>query len=350
MGIYCSSETDDSSHHVEQDARDLAHNPSKQSMEPSYRQLPVTMIDHHDNSHLMDGDQYNLVPALDHIAKARSRDHAQPLDTVLDTDKRSHAFHDADDYGRQREALVSRESVLAFDYICQAKASRLETHANRVLQAVRKRDKEDVFDKAPKRRGYGGQEHPRFVGDHFLYNADLIEQTKLYGITQKMPKGAHLHIHFNANLLPEVLVNIAKKMDRMFITSDIPLISVGGDEDPRGYYDGFDKCRIQFYTLGPEREKPANLFDPNYAHRGTMRFQDFLREFDGHYNKNTRKASVDEWLRSKLVFHEEEAHDWLQTPSGYVSTFQLKVLGATNTGGQRLGEIQCTYADDEGSF
>ena len=34
--------------------------------------------------------------------------------------------------------------------------------------------------------------------EHFLSITDLIEQTQLFAICRDMPKGAHLHIHFNA--------------------------------------------------------------------------------------------------------------------------------------------------------
>lgn len=313
MGINCSSETDGNSQHADREVPDLDRNSSKHMTEALYNgQRPVHMSDYPYINPNMDRGQYNLASALDQVAAARSPVEGHPQDLVLNSPASPTVFRDVNDYARQRDSLVSRESVLAFDYLCRANASEVEVHANRVLQAVRKHDRENVYDKAPKRRGYGGQEHRRFEGDHFLYNADLIESTMLYRITQELPKGAHLHIHFNANLLPEVLINIAKKMDRMFITSDVPLVTVGEDEKSPGYYDRFHRCRLQFYTLGPNMEKPGNLFDPKYSERGTMRFKDFLKEFGEHYDKVT----VDEWLRNKLVFHEEEAHGWLQTPEG----------------------------------
>lgn len=317
MGGNCSSETDDNSLQGEQDAPDLARNTTKLNQDSSNPpRLHPPMAGDRDNSRSMGGGQYNLVSALDDAVKARSQMREQRCDIVLDNNLNSRIFQDASDYGREREEVVTRERVLAFDYLCQVKASQLEIQANQVLQAVRKHDQAKVYEKAPTRRGYGGQEHPRFMGDHFLSNVDLIEQTKLYRVAQEMPKGAHLHIHFNANLLPEVLINIAKEMDRMFITSDMPLVPVGDDGNSPGYYGRFDQCRIQFSILSPEREKPGNLFDPNYTERGTMRFQDFLREFDAHYNQKSTKCSVDEWLRNKLVFHEEESHNLLQTPEG----------------------------------
>ncbi|KAL1869702.1 hypothetical protein VTK73DRAFT_3039 [Phialemonium thermophilum] len=267
-------------------------------------------------------EQYSPVTSVDMAVGAQS---AMPrsLETVLDGNK-GPSFAGLDDYLQQRDEVVSREAALAFDHVCRVNAPDIEVRANHVLLAVKRHDKETIYDAAPSRSGYGGQMHRRFMGDHFLYNAELIERTLLFRIAREMPKGGHLHIHFNANLAPEVLINIAKKMPRMFITSDIPLVGVGEDQNSPGYYQMFDRCKIQFSILTPEKEMPGNLFDPNYPSRGTMRFQDFLREFESHFRRGPEGSRADEWLRSKLVFHEEEAYNWLQTPEGAWEKFNAR--------------------------
>jgi len=193
------------------------------------------------------------------------------------------------------------------------------------VQRIKELDVQQIYEQAPPRKGYGGQLHPRFFGDHFLSNASLIEDTTLYKIIRAMPKGAHLHIHFNANLLPGVLIDIAKGMDRMFITSDIPLAK-GQD------VDAFDRCKIQFSILCQdsvvEQGGEKNIFDADYPSRKPMRFRDFLSKFGAAYreahggNANGRGRSretdidVDTWLRNKLVFSEEETYNPLQTANG----------------------------------
>ncbi|OIW25037.1 Metallo-dependent hydrolase [Coniochaeta ligniaria NRRL 30616] len=230
---------------------------------------------------------------------------------------------DRAEYEKQRAELVAREAALSWDFICKREASSAEEKANRILQALRMLDNEEVYAKAPSRRGFRGQEHPRFMGDHFLYNVDLINETKLFSVAKKMPKGAHLHIHFNANLLPGFLIDIAKRMERMSITSNIPLVTVGRDESEPGYYDNFNRSKIQFSMLSNKHKKAtANLFDRNYPvdERQPMSFQKFLGEFGKHYTKCT----VDQWLIDKLVFHEEEAHGWLQTAQGAWDQFNAR--------------------------
>lgn len=268
-------------------------------------------------------NRYDLSDALDSVVKSRRLEKAK-LPTVLDGANRDRRFAGPEDYESQRAEIKAREAALSWDHMCKRDPSLAEKKANRILQAMRKLDQDNVYAKAPSRRGYRGQEHPRFMGDHFLYNVDLINETMLYRVARKMPKGAHLHIHFNANLLPGFLIDIAKRMDRMMITSNVPLVTVGSDESEPGYYDNFDRSKIQFSILPEKDEKKGtgDIFDPNYPvdKRQPMRFKQFLEEFGKHYTKCT----VDQWLVDKLVFHEEEAHGWLQTADGAWDRFNAR--------------------------
>ncbi|KAM0259337.1 hypothetical protein ACHAQJ_003369 [Trichoderma viride] len=221
-------------------------------------------------------------------------------------------------YQEMRNAVVSRENQLSFDARFRSRASDKELLVDDIIQKVRKQD-EDFFSKISSRKGYQGQLHPRFAGDHFLSNVDLIGQTDLFKIASMMPKGAHLHIHFNACLTPDVLLDIAKGMDRMFITSNLPLICKGEGEDK---FENFDKCEMQFSIMSPEKEDPGDIFSAKYQPRQTMRFADFLKHFSKHYTKADAsvdidgKEKVDTWLLNKLLFQEQEAHHLLQTAPG----------------------------------
>jgi adenosine deaminase CECR1 len=208
-------------------------------------------------------------------------------------------------YDSVRQQGSRYEGSLGFDFVCTESAKELEIEANKVLQHLKKNDIARFYEPAPKKRGYRGQEHPRFYGDHFLSNADLIEQTQLFALCRAMPKGAHLHIHFNANLLPSVLLGIAKDMERMFIWSNIAL------DRPEAY----DLCRIQFSIMSEEtvQEKgKGNPFAKNYKCGAVMQFQEFLKAYPGG------QEAADQFLQNKLVFHEEEAHNLLQTQEGLV--------------------------------
>lgn len=212
---------------------------------------------------------------------------------------------DASEYFSYRQKLAEHEDSIAFDSRCRARATELEQRVDAILHRLRCRDASRVYGSAKPRRGHAGQMHPRFAGDHFLSNVDLIDQTALFDVAHRMPKGTHLHIHFNACLPPKALLDIAKGMDRMFVTSDLPLIS---DSD----FENFDKCELQFSILSPEKEKPGDIFSSSYQARQTMKLSAFLQRFSQYYSR----ATVDQWLLAKLLFEEQETHGLLQTSLG----------------------------------
>ncbi|KAF4450695.1 hypothetical protein F53441_6236 [Fusarium austroafricanum] len=252
-------------------------------------------------------------PPLDDAAAARKHIQAHDAEissrgvVIESTETNTQEPGAVGEYFKLRQQMVAREKALDFDHICRNRASHQERLADAIIQRLRHEDEKNVYERAAPRTGYGGQQHPRFPGDHFLSNKHLIDQTALFQVAQRMPKGGHLHIHFNACLAPQVLLNLAKEMDRMFITSDIPLMWYEN-------FASFDRCEIQFSLLSLEKEKPGDLFSPTYQPRQTMPFREFLDRFPKYYTKDS--TSVDEWLLEKLMFHEEEAHNHLQTASG----------------------------------
>ncbi|RFU72209.1 adenosine deaminase cecr1 [Trichoderma arundinaceum] len=121
------------------------------------------------------------------------------------------------DYFAQRDAFVKQEDELAFDSKCRAKSSEKEKLVDDILQNARREDESIIYNREREREGYHGQKHSSYPGDRFLSNVKVINKTKVFKNISKMPKGAHLHIHFNSGLSPAVLLDIASGMDGMFI-------------------------------------------------------------------------------------------------------------------------------------
>lgn len=224
-------------------------------------------------------------------------------------------------YEQRRKDLRRREHALSFDWKCTQAATPKEEKADRILRALRRHDEEHVYGASPARRrgGDDGPLHPRFAGDHFLSNRALIDRTKVFGLSRRMPKGAHLHIHFNACLGPGVLLGVARAMDHMFITSDVSLADARGRR----------RCRIQFSIMAIE-ESEGDLFDPGYGNRAPMRFDEFLEAFPRHCPPHgpdgAERGGGDAmaWLEGKLVTPEEEAYDPLQTVAGAWDGFNAR--------------------------
>ncbi|KAH0433988.1 hypothetical protein CcaCcLH18_05547 [Colletotrichum camelliae] len=279
------------------------------------------MIDAHDrvidgtgNGHIGHGQSGRRTTVLDQQPRSRTRAASSAA---------AAAEMNVDEYMRQRNEIQRRERTLSFDFKATVQASLKERDANAIIQAL-KADDQRQYDAAKPRLGWGGQMHPRFPADHFLSNLDQIKKTKLFKVACAMPKGAHLHIHFNACLDPSVLLGYAKDMDRMFISSDISLAPPAEQDDAE--YDALDRCKIQFQIIAPsnEKEKLGDIFSPQYAcpnskTRLWYKYSQFLSEFPKLHGRDTQ-----EWLESKVVFHEEEAHSYLQTVQGAWDKFNTR--------------------------
>lgn len=253
------------------------------------------------------GSARQMVAAQNSIIADRLPEGAPVVPTVLDASSPAPApFADKADYDRQRGEVRRRERALGFDHACAVRARKEEVRADAILQRLKKMDVKNVYDAAKPRTGYAGQRHKRRPGDHFLSNVELIEKTHVFRVAQRMPKGAHLHIHFNSCLQPEVLLDVARGMDRMFIWSNMPLTP---DDD----YLNYERCELQFSILPPEREDPGNLFHASYTPKQTMQFRAFLAAFPPDY---PYAPTAYAWLRRKLLFNEDDAHDKLQTSYG----------------------------------
>lgn len=206
-------------------------------------------------------------------------------------------------YENARAELNSREHALAFDYDCLTEATGLEQDANTILQRLREKDAK-MFADAPKFQGYDGQVHARHAGDRFLHNVDLIDRSGLFRAARRMPKGAHLHIHFNSCLKPKFLLDLAKDQDRMFVQSNRPLLQKGD----------LDLCEIQFSIIPVGSDEPSwNVFEPGYEEGKWMPYGEFRARFS---EAKLCDSSVDDWLLKKLVFGVEETYGVHQTVTG----------------------------------
>ncbi|KAI0847287.1 Metallo-dependent hydrolase [Daldinia vernicosa] len=180
---------------------------------------------------------------------------------------------------------------------------------------------------------YNGKQ---FAEDHFSRNVHIIDKTRLFNAAHSLPKGAHLHLHFNSTLLPKFLLGIAKDMPNMYISSPTHKLRSKSN---------FDNCEIVF-TLQNTREildepdvdpilqeqklsykdlKGPNLFHDDYEPRQLMRYQYFRsvwneeRKARQNYRAQNREQTgqtefelwdmnieCDDWLTSKLIFHKEQ--------------------------------------------
>ncbi|KAL1901521.1 hypothetical protein Sste5346_001928 [Sporothrix stenoceras] len=222
-------------------------------------------------------------------------------------------------YAAKRNEVVEEESAYAFDHTCRVNATQAERLANDVLLRLKKDDKELIYHNAGVHVGYGGQKHEPFAGDHYLTNVPIIQKTQVLRVARRMPKGAHLHIHYNACLAPTVLLNLAKSMDRMFIFSDEKLIFRDSPKDKakgvtadQNFFLSNIAFQITSVTAAKKDNILGNLFSKDYVKDQLMPFRDFLEQFPAD---RIGKSAMD-WLAHKLIFSPEETYDIPQTSVG----------------------------------
>ncbi|KAI0169204.1 Metallo-dependent hydrolase [Hypoxylon sp. FL1284] len=216
---------------------------------------------------------------------------------------------------RQPERVVEPQLPLDFQNAAMDDASTAEKNANRKLLELRQKDNQLYSaDEPTKASGKQIQTQTPFAEDHFSRNIDIIEKTELFQVARLAPKGAHLHIHFNSTLLPSFLLDIAKEMPNMYISSPTHKLRSKSD---------FNNCEIVFNLQdisavvidSSEDAKGPNLFHQSYEKGQKMRYDYFRVMWKAE--RELRRASqepdvwamdmdCDKWLTSKLIFSKED--------------------------------------------
>ena len=206
-----------------------------------------------------------------------------------------------DAYERARKDLQLEERKRAFDAKVDSDSSNIERQATSIVKKLKTYDWERTFgsDSAESCTGKKIEEY------HFLGSVDLINQTEMIKVAKMMPKGAHLHIHFNSCLPAEFLIRQARHMDAMYIKSTHPLTSQENETN----------TRISFMVMTPHEAtlmRPlGHLWDDNYVQNTWMPYKQFLKEFsrqDGNGTVYHGIEAAENWLISKMHISEEEAH------------------------------------------
>lgn len=251
-------------------------------------------------------------------------------------------FDDETGYNKALEELQLAEKAEAFDAGMTASSVDVEKLAAELVRKIRLYDWDHTY--GPAHDAHGHPTGKRTQGEHFLGNVDLINKTELFKVARRMPKGAHLHIHFNACLPAKFLLRQARDVDAMYIRSTLPLTTP----------ENWAASRISFMVLTRHEatyEKDTegnehylglgNVWDSRYPSNRWMSYKDFQRTFHYTYQhghgsmwregaetwlENRLYISEDEalkrreeaeiWLEEKMHISEEEAHNTHQTSRG----------------------------------
>ncbi|KIJ35773.1 hypothetical protein M422DRAFT_180404 [Sphaerobolus stellatus SS14] len=126
-----------------------------------------------------------------------------------------------DAYWASRTNLIVEERSLRRDTAYLANLTETEKKAEGIIRDIKAVEAKTVW-------GFGvenvHEEIPvLFPGMEFLTAKELIDETRLFKILQKMPKGALLHAHLDGMVDPTILLRIALKHPAMHVRLPAPL-------------------------------------------------------------------------------------------------------------------------------
>ncbi|KAG4431778.1 hypothetical protein IFR05_012735 [Cadophora sp. M221] len=224
-------------------------------------------------------------------------------------------------YDVAREKLLVEEKSRAFDALFTATSSDVEKTAADIIRKIQGYNWDYTYSKPLNVAG------KRTQGEHFLGNVDLINKTELFKITKKMPKGAHLHIHFNSCLLARFLIKQARNIEAMYIRSTLPLTICQNWADSRISFMVMTSHEATYIKDSESNEKSVglgNVFDEQYVSNRWMSYKEFQRLFsfrDDFSRKWQQTTGAEAWLEMKMHILEEEAHGTRQTSRGIWEKF-----------------------------
>lgn len=233
-------------------------------------------------------------------------------------------FVDEDAYAEALGKLQLAERSRAFDADVIARASRVEKQADALVRKIRVFDRDNTYGGSHDAHGHSTGK--RMEGEHFLGTVELISKTELFKVAKRMPKGAHLHIHFNSCLPAGFLIRQARNIKAMYIRSTLPLTSLKHMESSRISFMVMTPHEATYVkdAAGKETHVPlGNVWDEHYIRNTWMPYKEFQKKFrheeHGEILEGTLGAEV--WLERKMLISEEEAHGVHQTGHGIWERF-----------------------------
>ena len=225
-------------------------------------------------------------------------------------------------YLAERQQLVAQEVEQSWDQPARQSASEAEKRAAAVIARIREHERRNLFGNLPGEAVPGPETAD--MGGRFLPNIERIEQSRVYAIAKDMPKGCHLHIHFNAELPPELLLLKAREVpETMFVRCTQPLLCAA------------DLIQAEIvFEVKPRTTPIVDIFSKDYDptfkpadSRPWMNWVEFRHDLARRYRDQFSLATesspsqgqlthVEQWARDKAILTLNDIYAADQTTNG----------------------------------
>ncbi|KZT07988.1 adenosine deaminase-related growth [Laetiporus sulphureus 93-53] len=208
-------------------------------------------------------------------------------------------------YWKQREQLIREDRAQRVDTARIQSLTELEKRADRIVRDVRSAeaksiwamDSQSIFDYNPE------DATPNvFPGMAFLTARETVMKTRLFQILSKMPKGALLHIHLDATVNAQVLLNLAAAQPNMHVRASARL-TIRNVKAILPEFRALPQSEFTDRTSLTDASYTGNEWIP--LHKARKTFDETLGGADG----------FDSWCISALMINPSEAYGTHDMPT-----------------------------------
>ncbi|KAK0868518.1 hypothetical protein LTR91_015783 [Friedmanniomyces endolithicus] len=227
------------------------------------------------------------------------------------------------EYRQGRGKLLAAEKEGVWYASARAQASPSEPRTQEIVLRIRESERIDLtlYGNLPSEAV--PDPNTRDMGGRFLANKSRIAESRMFKIAQRMPKGCHLHIHFNSELPPEELFPHARSstvLQTMHVRTTKPLSS----------RENFALAEVVLSVL-PKDTKKSDCFAPEYNpdakdpnNSPWMLWADFRKAFPADVECEETPEGLDKaecWAREKMVVTRRNTYNDVQTHNGAWACF-----------------------------
>ncbi|EMD86791.1 hypothetical protein COCHEDRAFT_1048068, partial [Bipolaris maydis C5] len=262
-----------------------------------------------------------------------------------------------EDYLKQRERLVQKDNKSVWDRDARPKPGleseqdKVEQRAATIICAIREYERKVTFG------NLGSEALPDDknldMGGQYLTNKERIDtQSKLFEISKMVPKGALLHLDFNAELHPEILLFQAREVENMYVRSTQRIEDESQLDTTELIFNVLDSTTVKHKVNIFSEDYPLNtthsdMKDKEFQKKIWMRWGNFLKKFEKRFPEKykdqapetSRKGGphrfgssslktlypAEKWLMSKMLRSQEEFYRPDQTVNGTWASFNQAI-------------------------